>query len=56
MERLRYRSTSLIDLQAELHEADLLRDARSGIGGRPRPPRRRGLAFGLRRLMRRISG
>ena len=28
MERLHYRSTSLIDIQAELHQQELLRDSR----------------------------
>jgi hypothetical protein len=40
MERLRYRSTSLVDLQAELHQRDLLAEAerihRSQPSGRRR--------------------
>ena len=51
MERLHYRSTSLVDIQAELHQQELLRDARA-----TRPielrQRRRALPFGLRLLGR----
>lgn len=53
MERLHYRSTSLVDIQAELHQQELLRDARAT---RPIELRRRRRArpFGLR-LLKRIS-
>jgi hypothetical protein len=55
MERLAYRSTSLVDLQAELHERDLLRELRHG-----RPPasrsRPRALRTGLRAIARRLLG
>lgn len=55
MERLIFRSTSIIDLQAELHERDLLREAR-----RPelRSPlaRKRGVRYGLTLLGRRLLG
>jgi hypothetical protein len=53
MERLHYRSTSLVDIQAELHQEELLRDSRA-----TRPMalrrRRRALPFALR-LLGRIS-
>ena len=51
MERLHYRSTSLIGIQAELHQQELLRDARAA---RPVQIRRRprSLPFGLRVLAR----
>lgn len=56
MARLRFRSTSLVDLQAELHEADLLRDVgRTRVDSRPRP-RRRAVRFGLRLIGRRTPG
>lgn len=53
MERLHYRSTSLIDIQAELHQQELLRDSRATrpMGLRRR---RRALPFALR-LLGRIS-
>jgi hypothetical protein len=56
MERLRFRSTSLVDLQAELHQADLLREIRPFEPDRRPTPRRRGLPFGLTVLVRRITG
>ncbi|HJP70449.1 MAG TPA: hypothetical protein VJ975_01880 [Candidatus Limnocylindria bacterium] len=51
MERLHYRSTSLVDIQAELHQQDLLRGT---AATRPIPTRRprRALPFGLRVLGR----
>ncbi len=53
MERLRFRSTSSIDLMAELHQRDLLDEARR-IGQRQRAPvRRRAGPFGLRLFGRR---
>ena len=56
VERLHYRATSLIDLQAELHERSLLEDA-SRVARRPvRPPRRRADPLGLSLLRRRIFG
>ncbi|HEU4864495.1 MAG TPA: hypothetical protein VFU44_12085 [Candidatus Limnocylindria bacterium] len=53
MERLHYRSTSLVDIQAELHQQELLRDSRAtrAMGLRQR---RRALPFALR-LLGRIS-
>ena len=53
MERLHYRSTSLLDIQAELHRQELLRDSRAMRPIEPRQ-RRRSLPFGLR-LLGRIS-
>ena len=48
MERLRYRSTSALDLMAELHQRELLDEARR-VGERRRAPRRlRAIPFGLR--------
>ena len=56
MERLHYRSTSIVDLQAEMHERDLLREVR-GLSQVPRPRRRaRGSRFGLSILGRRLIG
>ena len=52
MERLKLRATSTIDLQAELHERDLLREARRPEVRRPRP-RSRGIRFGLTLFRRR---
>jgi hypothetical protein len=55
MERLRYRSTSLIDIQAELRQQDLLRESRpAAIESRERR-RPLGLPFGLRLLRRRTA-
>jgi hypothetical protein len=54
VERLHYRSTSLTDIQAELHQEDLLREARGRSEDRL-PRRVRGLPFGLRLLRRRTS-
>jgi hypothetical protein len=55
MERLNFRSTSVVDLQAELRERDLLSDSRRA--GPPRGPSRpRAMRFGLRQLTRRILG
>jgi hypothetical protein len=54
VERLHYRSTSLIDIQAELHQQDLLRESHAGLSevrGRRRP---RVVPFGLR-LLRRLT-
>lgn len=62
MERLRFRSTSLIDLQAELREtellreADLLREVRAARSPRARPELRRSIPFGLSRLVQRLAG
>ena len=44
MERLHYRSTSLVDIQAELHQQELLRDSRAT---RPMGLRRRRRALPL---------
>jgi hypothetical protein len=43
MERLHFRSTSVTDLQAELHERDLIREARLAAAPRFVRPRRTGL-------------
>ena len=51
MERLHYRSTSLLDIQAELRQSELLRDARASRPIETRR-RRRSLPFGLRLLGR----
>jgi len=48
MERLRYRSTSLVDLMAELHERDLQAEARRLANARRAPVRTRARRFGLR--------
>lgn len=57
MERLRFRSTSMIDLMAELHEAELRAEVRRLELGRGAPVRHRARAraraFGLRLLGRR---
>lgn len=54
MERLHYRATSLVDIQAELHERDLLREARARRrASQPDPLGRTGWA-GLSVLVRRI--
>jgi hypothetical protein len=55
MERLSFRSTSIVDLQAELHERDLLREARRPELRRPRP-RKRGIRHGLTLIGRRLLG
>jgi hypothetical protein len=56
MERIHFRSTSLIDLMAELRERDLLREARARRrAARPSPLARTGWA-GLTILGRRILG
>lgn len=51
MERLHYRSTSLVDILAELRQQELLRDSRATRPIEPRP-RSRSLPFGLRVLAR----
>jgi hypothetical protein len=51
MERLHYRSTSVLDIQAELRQSELLRDARAARPIEMRR-RRRSLPFGLRVLRR----
>lgn len=55
MERLHYRSTSMVDLQAEMHERELLRDARAAHDRVP-APRRRSAPMGLTLLRRRLLG
>ena len=56
MERLRFRSTSSIDLMAELHQRDLLAEA-SRVGEQRRTPaRRRDGRFGLPIFGRRRKG
>ncbi|MGH2418646.1 MAG: hypothetical protein ACRDFY_09965 [Candidatus Limnocylindria bacterium] len=56
MERFRYRSTSLVDLMAELHQRDLLAEASRLDEQRRAPVRRRALRFGLPILGRRRKG
>jgi hypothetical protein len=53
MERLRFRSTSSVDLMAELHQRDLLDEARRLDEQRRAPVRRRAGPFGLRFFGRR---
>ena len=53
MERLRFRSTSAIDLMAELHQRDLLDEARRLDVQESAPVRRRARPFGLRIFGRR---
>ncbi len=48
MERLRFRSTSLVDLMAELHERDLQAEVRLLAAARRVPIRTRARRFGLR--------
>ncbi len=48
MERMRYRSTSMVDLMAELHERDLQDQARRLANERRLPVRTRAGRFGLR--------
>jgi hypothetical protein len=55
MERLRFRSTSTIDLMAELHQADLLAEARRIDVERGAPRRRRAVPLGVRLFLRRRS-
>ena len=53
MERLRFRSTSAVDPMAELHQRDLLDEARR-VGQQQRAPvRRRAGPFGVRIFGRR---
>jgi len=56
VERFRYRSTSLSDIQAELHQQDLLREARARSADVRPVPRARGRRFGLALLLRRMGG
>ncbi len=56
MERLHYRSTSLVDLQAELHQRDLLRGLTGHRHDAVPPHRERARRFGLTLLGRRIGG
>ena len=53
MERLRFRSTSAVDLMAELHQRDLLDEARRHDQQERAPVRRRAGPFGLRIFWRR---
>ena len=55
MERLHFRSTSMVDLQAEMHERELLREARAAHD-RAAAPRRRATPMGLTLLRRRFLG
>ena len=55
MERLHFRSTSMVDLQAEMHERDLLREAQAADDRAP-APRRRSTRMGLTLLRRRFLG
>jgi hypothetical protein len=54
MERLHFRATSLADIQAELHERDLLRDARARRRAAQANPLGRSGWAGLTILGRRI--
>jgi len=54
MERLHFRATSLADIQAELHERDLLREARARQRARQPDPIGRTGWTGLSILGRRI--
>ena len=56
MERLHYRSTSLVDLQAEMHERNLLQDAARASRAPGSQRRVRSAPFGLSRLMGRLLG
>lgn len=56
MERTRFRSTSLVDLQVELRQLDLLREAERRSSVRRPRRRRRGLPFGLTLLRRHLAG
>jgi hypothetical protein len=53
MERMRFRSTSAIDLMAELHQRDLLDEARRLDAQERAPVRRRARRLGLRIFGRR---
>jgi len=55
VERRHFRSTSLVDIQAELHKRELLSDVRRAtpVRGTRRP---RASSFGLSQLRRRILG
>ena len=53
MERLRYRSTSTIDLMAELHQAELLAEARRHDAERGAPRHRGAIPLAIRRFLRR---
>jgi hypothetical protein len=53
MERLRFRSTSAIELMAELHQADLHAEARRLDASRRVPVRHRASSLALRLLRRR---
>jgi len=55
MERLHFRSTSMVDIQAELHERELLREARAAHDCAP-SPRRRSAPMGLTLFRRRFLG
>ncbi len=55
MERLHFRSTSRVDLQAEMHERELLQEARAARDRGP-APRRRSVPMGLTLLRRRLLG
>jgi hypothetical protein len=52
MERLRYRSTSAVDLIAELHQAELLAEARRLDAQRGMGRHRGAIRVGIRRLLR----
>ena len=52
MERLRYRSTSAVDLIAELHQAELLAEARRLDAQRGTRRHRGAIAVGIRRFLR----
>jgi hypothetical protein len=52
MERLRYRSTSLVDIQAELRQQELLAEAERARSPRTDRPRRHTILLGLPRRWR----
>ena len=56
MERLHFRSTSLIDIQAELRQLDLLREAEARRRAPHPDPLSRTGVHGLRILGRRLLG
>jgi hypothetical protein len=56
MERLRFRSTSMIDLMAELHQDELLAEARRLSDERRLPSRPRAGRIGFRLFGRRRGG
>ena len=56
MERIHFRSTSVLDIQAELRERELLREARARMRARQEHPLGHTGSFGLSLVARRILG